>query len=70
MSLEASRKANHPHSVLVTDMENKATAITYNGDTPVTFANTFDIALFIVVASDLEKWSRELQIISDIMAFS
>lgn len=51
-------------------MENNAAGIPGDGNTPVTFTYTFDIARFVVAALDLEKWPRELRIVGDELTFN
>ncbi|PYH71689.1 NmrA-like family protein [Aspergillus vadensis CBS 113365] len=63
-------KSYHPHSVLVLDVEDNMAAIPGDGNVPVTFTYTFDIACFVVAALDLEKWPRELRIVGDEMTFN
>ncbi|GLA80540.1 hypothetical protein AtubIFM56815_001364 [Aspergillus tubingensis] len=63
-------KSYHPHSVLVLDVENNMAAIPGDGNVPVTFTYTFDIARFVVAALDLEEWPREFRIVGDEMTFN
>lgn len=58
-------KSYHPHTVLVLDMEHNAAGIPGDGNVPVTFTYTFDVARFVVAALDLDKWPRELRIVGD-----
>ncbi|PSN66484.1 NmrA-like family protein [Corynespora cassiicola Philippines] len=58
-------KSYHPHTTLVLDMEHKVAGIPGDGNMPVTFTYTFDVARFVVAALDLDKWPRELRIIGD-----
>ncbi|RDK42858.1 nmrA-like family protein [Aspergillus phoenicis ATCC 13157] len=63
-------KSYHPHSVLVLDVEHNIAAIPGDGNTPITFSYTFDIARFVVAALDLEKWPQELRIVGDELTFN
>ncbi|OJJ70460.1 hypothetical protein ASPBRDRAFT_180355 [Aspergillus brasiliensis CBS 101740] len=65
-----SLKSYHPHSVLVLDVENNVAAIPGDGNMPVTFTYTFDIARFLVAALDLERWPREFRIVGDELTFN
>lgn len=56
--------------MLVLDVENNMAAIPGDGNMPVTFTYTFDIARFIVAALDLEEWPREFRIAGDEMTFN
>lgn len=63
-------KSYHPHTVLVLDMEHNAAGIPGDGDVPVTFTYTFDVACFVVAALDLDKWPDELRIVGDELTFN
>ncbi|KAL0937796.1 NmrA-like family protein [Colletotrichum truncatum] len=66
-------KSHHPpHSVIVLDMEHNAAAIPGDGNTPVTFTYTFDVARFVVAALDLDRWpeTHELRIVGDELTFN
>ncbi|KAE9581796.1 Oxidoreductase BOA1 [Colletotrichum fructicola] len=68
----AALKSHHPHSVIVLDMHHNAAAIPGDGNTPVTFTYTFDVARFVVAALDLERWpaDHELRIVGDELTFN
>ncbi|KAE8155068.1 hypothetical protein BDV25DRAFT_126216 [Aspergillus avenaceus] len=57
-------------NVFVIDMEHKVAAIPGDGNTPVTFTYTFDLARFIVASLDLEKWDEESRVIGDEKTFN
>lgn len=61
-----------PHSVLAVDMAHNAAAIPGDGNQPVAFTYTFDVARFVVAALDLEAWpaSRELRVVGDEVTFN
>lgn len=63
-------KTYHPASVLVLDMEHNAAAIPGDGNAPVTFTYTLDVARFVVAALDLKKWPRELRVVGDEITFN
>ncbi|KAL1638581.1 hypothetical protein SLS58_008794 [Diplodia intermedia] len=49
----------------VLDVANKVAAIPGDGNTPVAFTYTFDVAKFVVAALDLPKWDSEYLIVGD-----
>lgn len=57
-------------NVFVVDIANKVAAIPGDGNTPVTFTYTFDLAKFIVASLDFEKWSEESKVIGDEMSWN
>lgn len=65
-------KTYHPHSVLAVDMAYNAAGIPGDGNEPVTFTYTFDVARFVVAALDLQAWptTRELRIVGDEVTFN
>ncbi|KAK1146971.1 hypothetical protein N8T08_002299 [Aspergillus melleus] len=58
-------KSNLKPNVCVIDVANKVAAIPGDGNTPVTFTYTYDLARFIVAALDLEKWAEESRVVGD-----
>ena len=58
-------KSNLKPNVFVIDVANKVAAIPGDGNTPVTFTYTYDLARFIVAALDLEKWEEESRVLGD-----
>lgn len=58
-------KSNLKPTPLVIDMANKVVATPGDGNAPVTFTYSFDLARFIVAASDLEKWEEESRVVGD-----
>ncbi|CAG8928201.1 unnamed protein product [Penicillium salamii] len=57
-------------NVFVIDIENKAAAIPGDGNVPVSFIYTFDLARYIVAALDLEKWNEESRVVGDEMTWN
>ncbi|PLB48916.1 NAD(P)-binding protein [Aspergillus steynii IBT 23096] len=58
-------KSNLKPNVFVIDVANKVAAIPGDGNSPVTFTYTYDLARFIVAALDLEKWEEESRVVGD-----
>ncbi|KAI9042144.1 NAD(P)-binding protein [Aspergillus affinis] len=58
-------KTNLKPNVFVIDIANKIAVIPGDGNTPVTFTYTYDLARFIVAALDLEKWEEESRVVGD-----
>ncbi|EXF76782.1 hypothetical protein CFIO01_05076 [Colletotrichum fioriniae PJ7] len=65
-------KSHHPHSTIVLDIAHAAAAIPGDGNTPVTFTYTFDVARYVVAALDLPSWpaDHELRIVGDELTFN
>ncbi|KAK0374324.1 hypothetical protein CLIM01_08314 [Colletotrichum limetticola] len=65
-------KSHHPHSTIVLDIAHAAAAIPGDGNTPVTFTYTFDVARYVVAALDLPTWpaDHELRIVGDELTFN
>lgn len=65
-------KTHHPPSVLAVDMAHNAAGIPGDGNQPVTFTYTLDVARFVSAALDLEAWpaTRELRIVGDEVTFN
>lgn len=63
-------KSHLKPNVFVVDIANKVAAIPGDGNTPVTFTYTFDLAKFIVASLDFEKWSEESKVIGDEMSWN
>lgn len=57
-------------NVFVLDMANKVAAIPGDGNVPVTFTYSFDLARFIVASLDLDKWPHENKVIGDEMTWN
>ncbi|BCS25504.1 uncharacterized protein APUU_50215S [Aspergillus puulaauensis] len=57
-------------NVFVIDIANKVAAIPGDGNAPVTFTYTFDLAKFIVASLSLEKWPQESKVIGDEMTWN
>ncbi|KAK1655842.1 hypothetical protein BDP81DRAFT_305723 [Colletotrichum phormii] len=68
----ATLQSHHPHSTLVLDIAHAAAAIPGDGNTPVTFTYTFDVARYVVAALDLPTWpaDHELRIVGDELTFN
>lgn len=52
-------------NIFVIDLANKVAAVPGDGNVPVTFTYTFDLARFVVAALDVEKWPQESRVIGD-----
>ncbi|KAE8352309.1 NAD(P)-binding protein [Aspergillus coremiiformis] len=52
-------------NVFVLDIANKVAAIPGDGNVPVTFTYTFDLAKFVVAALDLERWEQETRVVGE-----
>ncbi|KAF4541165.1 Pyridoxal-phosphate dependent enzyme [Lasiodiplodia theobromae] len=54
----------------VLDMVNKVAAIPGDGNAPVTFTYTFDVAKFVAAALDLPTWDEEYLIVGDKLSWN
>ncbi|OHE96802.1 hypothetical protein CORC01_07948 [Colletotrichum orchidophilum] len=64
----AALTTNHQHSITLLDTPHNAATIPGDGNTPVTFIYTFDVACYIVTALDIPAaWTadHELRIVCD-----
>ena len=52
-------------NVFVIDLANRVAAIPGDGNTPVTWTYSFDLARFVVAALDLEEWPEESRVVGD-----
>ncbi|RAK96090.1 NAD(P)-binding protein [Aspergillus ibericus CBS 121593] len=52
-------------NVFVVDLESRVAAIPGDGNVPVTFTYTFDLARFVVAALDLPEWPEESRVVGD-----
>ncbi|KAJ4186791.1 hypothetical protein NW755_007523 [Fusarium falciforme] len=52
-------------NLIVVDIEYNRAAIPGDGNTPVTFTHTFDIAEFVVASLDLPSWEKESYVIGE-----
>ena len=52
-------------NVFVLDLANHVAAIPGDGNVPVTFTYTFDLARFMVAALDLPGWPEESRVVGD-----
>lgn len=57
-------------NIFAIDMANKVAAIPGDGNTPVTFTWSMDLAEFIVAALDLPSWEEESRIVGDEVTFN
>ncbi|CAD0011831.1 unnamed protein product, partial [Aureobasidium pullulans] len=57
-------------NIFAIDMANKVAAIPRDGNTPVTFTWSMDLAKFIVAALDLPSWEEESRIVGDEVTFN
>lgn len=58
-------KSYQPNISFVMDMQSKVAAIPGDGNTPVVFTYTYDVAKFVVASLDLPKWDDEFFVIGD-----
>ena len=63
--LKSHLKAN----VFVLDMKNHVAAIPGDGNAPVTFTYSYDLARFVVAALDLEEWQEESRVVGDTLTW-
>ncbi|PYI33612.1 NAD(P)-binding protein [Aspergillus indologenus CBS 114.80] len=52
-------------NVFVIDMKNKIAGIPGDGEAPITFTYTFDLARYVVSMLDMEDWPEESRVIGD-----
>ena len=57
-------------NVFAIDMVNKVAAIPGDGNTPVTFTRSMDLAKFVVAALDLPSWEEESRVVGDEVTFN
>ncbi|KAL5333198.1 NAD(P)-binding protein [Aspergillus crustosus] len=57
-------------NVFVIDIANKVAAIPGDGDSPVTFTYSFDLAKFVVASLDLDHWEEESRVLGDEMGWN
>ncbi|THX41322.1 nmrA-like family protein [Aureobasidium pullulans] len=57
-------------NVFAIDMVNKVAAIPGDGNTPVTFTWSMDLAKFVVAALDLPSWEEESCVVGDEVTFN
>ncbi|EKG10250.1 NmrA-like protein [Macrophomina phaseolina MS6] len=58
-------KSHMPPTLPVLDVANKVAAIPGDGNTPVVFTYTYDVAKFVVAALDLPNWDDEYYVVGD-----
>ncbi|GJC82993.1 oxidoreductase swnN [Colletotrichum liriopes] len=65
-------RSHHPHGTIALDIAHCAAAIPGDGDAPISFTYTFDVARFVVAALDLASWpaSHELRVVGDELTFN
>ncbi|CAG8112401.1 unnamed protein product [Penicillium salamii] len=54
----------------VIDIEHRVAAIPGNGNVPITFTYSFDVAKFVVSSLDLEEWPEESRMAGDILTWN
>ncbi|CAG8219838.1 unnamed protein product [Penicillium salamii] len=54
----------------VIDIEHRVAAIPGNGDVPITFTYSFDVARFVVSSLDLEEWPDESRMAGDVLTWN
>lgn len=57
-------------NVIVLDLAKNAAAIPGNGNVPVTFSYTFDVAKFLIAALDLDHWPKQMRICGDTITWN
>ncbi|EAW24540.1 NmrA-like family protein [Aspergillus fischeri NRRL 181] len=62
-------KSHLKPNVFVLDMKNRVAAIPGNGNVPVSFTYSYDLARFVVAALDLEEWQEESRVVGDTLTW-
>ncbi|KAF4211863.1 hypothetical protein CNMCM8980_000641 [Aspergillus fumigatiaffinis] len=62
-------KSHLKPNVFVLDMKNHVAAIPGDGNAPVTFTYSYDLARFVVAALDLEEWQEESRVAGDTLTW-
>ncbi|KAL4869879.1 hypothetical protein BDV12DRAFT_184843 [Aspergillus spectabilis] len=57
-------------NIFVIDIENKVAGIPGDGNAPVTFTYSFDLAKFVVASLDFEDWDEESRVVGDEMSWN
>jgi nucleoside-diphosphate-sugar epimerase len=57
-------------NVFVIDMKNHVAAIPGDGNVPVTFTYSYDLARFVVAALDLDEWPEESRVVGDTLTWN
>ncbi|KAI8717075.1 NmrA domain-containing protein [Fusarium sp. LHS14.1] len=63
-------KSYQRQNLIVVDIEYNKAAIPGDGNTPVTFTHTFDVAEFVAASLELPSWEKESYIIGDSMTWN
>jgi nucleoside-diphosphate-sugar epimerase len=58
-------KSYQRQNLIVVDIEYNRAAIPGDGNTPVTFTHTFDVAEFVAASLDLPSWEKESYVIGE-----
>lgn len=58
-------KSYQRQNLIVVDIEYNKAAIPGDGNTPVTFTHTFDVAEFVAASLELPSWEKESYVIGD-----
>ncbi|KAL6416037.1 putative nmra-like family protein [Ilyonectria robusta] len=56
--------------IFVLDLAHDTAAIPGSGNTPVCFIHTFDLATYVALALDLEKWDAEYYVMGDKLSWN
>jgi nucleoside-diphosphate-sugar epimerase len=62
-------KSHLKPNVFVLDMKNHVAAIPGDGNAPVTFTYSYDLARFVVAALDLEEWQEDSRVVGDTLTW-
>lgn len=57
-------------NVFVVDLSNNVAGIPGDGNTPVTFTYTFDLAKYVLAILSLDEWPEESRVIGDEMTWN
>ena len=52
------------------DIPNRAAAIPGDGNVPVTFTYTYDVAQYVVQALSMERWEKETRVVGDTVTWN
>ncbi|KAL4966430.1 uncharacterized protein BDV14DRAFT_198887 [Aspergillus stella-maris] len=63
-------KSQMKHNIIVIDLANKMAAIPGDGNAPVTFTYTIDLAKFVVASLDLTAWEEESRAVGDTLTWN
>ena len=63
-------KTQMKHNTIVIDLANKVAAIPGDGNVPVTFTYTIDLAKFVVASLDLKEWAEESNVVGDTLTWN